>query len=57
MTETKLTPHSKVRDQIDIIERLGTKLRYGVSIWTNFVVYPYSYLDLAHLLNNSKMKA
>ena len=27
---TKLTWHWKVRDQIDTIERLGTKLKYGV---------------------------
>ena len=29
-TDTKLKRHQKVRDQIDIIERLKTKLKYGV---------------------------
>ena len=29
-TRTKLTRHSKVRDQIDTIERLETKLKYNV---------------------------
>ena len=30
MIETKLTRHWKVRDQIDTIERLRTKLKYDI---------------------------
>ena len=30
MTETKLTQHQKVRNQIDTIKKLETKLKYGV---------------------------
>jgi len=30
MVRTKLTQYRKVRDQIDTIERLRTKLKYGV---------------------------
>ena len=37
--ETKLTEHSNIRDQIDSIERLWTKLKYGIKNNDETVVY------------------
>ena len=42
MEGTKLTQHWEVRDQIDTIERLGTKLKYSVKDRTKFVIYPFN---------------
>ena len=36
MAETKLTPHPKVRDEIDTIARPRTKLRYGIKYMNQF---------------------
>ena len=41
--KTKLTQNWKVRDQIDTIERLETKLKYGVKNRDQLAIYPSLY--------------
>ena len=55
MALTKLTRHWKVRDQIDIVERLQTKLKYGINdkdqicnLLLKLTKFKYNFLDAIH---------
>ena len=47
MTENKFTHTEKIRNQINTIKTLKTKLKYDIKDKTYFVIYPLFFLFLS----------